>query len=449
MQWIRENLFLTCLTGALLVCIVGAYFIRSGQDAAFENDDMGPRAETAFTIQSLSRSKAVNKAGILKAKKRLAEIKSQRDRVVRDATRWNKRYYSVLQLKLTDGLKSTPAFPYDAAAYQTHGLTLKFTNGYRKALYRSLGGLDITTWPIDTEISELSVKLEKEILARRKAAMKRVKFAQDRNPAPPADDDAEPVEPKKPAGVSDDDWYLSRLSEPDVSAAARKSATEELMLKKANAGSLFVSPSTLKMVKDPKLPESEQGPEELDVIFPKEIWQSTDAPAPRLWAAQLNLWVTRDILAVIDATNDKSLKSRGTDRTVPNAAIKYLRKIAIEETYLMQAGEANTNSALTQRATCGEYEIIEYNFSIVMNTKYLPVLMQKLSARGDHTVTKVTIEQLPPSGDGNRYYGTRPVSNVTIGGEVLFRSNWTRELIPAEIRDTLPDAPKKEAPKRR
>jgi len=442
MQWIRENMFLTCLAGALLVCIGGAFYIRSGQDAAFVDDDMGPRTDIAFRIQSLARSKSINQAGLQQAQKQLDQIKRQRDRVVREATRWNKRYYSVLQLKLGDGPKSMPAFPYDAAAYQTHGLTLKFTNTYRKSLYRSLGSLDITSWPVDTEISELSAKLEKEILARRRASIKRVKYEQDRNPAPAAPaggaDDAEPKEPKKPEGVTADDWYLSRLSEPDVSAKARKDATEELMLAKARAGSLFVSPDTLKMVKDPKLPESNEGPEELDVIFPREIWQSSDAPAPKLWAAQLNLWITRDILAVIDATNDKSLQSHGTDRTVPNAAIKYLRKIAIEETYLMQAGEANTNSALTQRATCGDYEIIEYNFAIVMNTEYLPVLMQKLAARGDHTVTKVTIEHLPSSADGSRYYGTLPVASVTIGGEVMFRSNWTRKIMPIELlRETL------------
>ncbi|MDP6045201.1 MAG: hypothetical protein QGG25_06315, partial [Phycisphaerae bacterium] len=150
-----------------------------------------------------------------------------------------------------------------------------------------------------------------------------------------------------------------------------------------------------------------------------------------------NLWITQDILAVIDATNDASLKSHGSNRTVPNAAIKLLRDIIIEKSYLMQSGEGNVNSALTKRATNTEYEIVEYKFAIIMNTKYLPELMHNIITRGDHTVTKVSIEQLPLASDGNRYYGTDPVANVTIGGEVLFRADWTRKIMPL---DTLKDA---------
>ncbi len=435
MQWIRENLFLTCLAGALIVCIGGAYTIRSGQDAAFEKEDMDPRADISFRIGSLARSKSVNKAGLLRAQKRLEKIRRQRDSVVREASRWNKRNYSVLQLKAGDGKKTVAAFPYDPVAYQRQDLTSKFTNTYRKVLYGALARLDPTSWPVDSEIGELSVDHEKDILSRRIAANNRVKYAQSRRPKPAPGGDEE--EPKKPEGVSDEDWYLYNLTKEAVSAKARADATEQLMLAKANAGSMFVSPETLAMVTDAKMPGSPKGPDELDVIFPTEVWKSTDAPGPKLWTAQLNLWITQDILAVIDATNDASLKSHGSNRTVPNAAIKLLRDIIIEKSYLMQSGEGNVNSALTKRATNTEYEIVEYKFAIIINTKYLPELMHNIITRGDHTVTKVSIEQLPLASDGNRYYGTDPVANVTIGGEVLFRADWTRKIMPL---DTLKDA---------
>jgi hypothetical protein len=53
--------------------------------------------------------------------------------------------------------------------------------------------------------------------------------------------------------------------------------------------------------------------------------------------------------------------------------------------------------------------------------------------RGDHTVTGVVIQQLPPGADDGRYYGTDPVANVSLSGEVLFRSSWTRKLMPVSI----------------
>jgi len=437
MQWIRENLFLTCLAGALIVCVAGAYVIRSGQDTAFENEDMAPRARLADKIRSLARRRAITKIGIQRAQNRLDKIKSQRDKVVREATRWNSRNYAVLQLKTRDEAETTPAFPHDAATYQKQDLTSKFTNTYRTTLYGALAKLDLTSWPVDAEIGELAEKLKTNIVSRRKAAKKRVQYALKRSGVDPdaldtTGADGKPKEIKKPQGVSDEDWYMANLSDADVNAKARNSATEELMLEKANAGVMFVSPETLNTVSDLSQPGVAPGPKELDVIFPKEVWRSADAPADKLWLAQLNLWITQDILAAIDATNDESLKNAGSNRTVPNSAIKVLQSIAIKEEYLMQAGADNTNSALTQRATSTEYEIVEYQFSVVMDTAHLPELMRSLALRGDHTVTNIAVQRLPATPDSNRYYGTQPVATVTIGAEVLFRADWTREIMPID-----------------
>ncbi|MDP6636620.1 MAG: hypothetical protein QGG42_17110 [Phycisphaerae bacterium] len=441
MQWIRENLFLTCLGGALVVCLGVVYTIRSGQDAAFKKEDMAPRAKLASRIGRYSRGKALNKDRLQKSQERIDGIRKQRDKVVREAAAWSKRNYSVLQLKVTSGgvVETIAAFPYDPAVYQRKDLTSKFTNAYRKVLYSTLAKLDLTAWPVDAEIGELSAKLEKDILAKRKAAIKRVEYAQNRSGAtPPKDsDDDEPKEkPKKPDDVSQEDWELSNLSDEDVHEKARQTATEELMLVKANAGTMFVSPKTLAMVTDPKLPGAPAGPDELSVVFPQEVWKSADAPPDKLWRAQLNLWITQDILASVDATNQQSLRTAGGARkpTVPNAAIKFLRGIAISEQYVIDAGEDNDNEnpALTQRGTSNDYEIMEYRFVVTMNTSHLPALMHHLITRGEHTITGVTIERLAVGPDGARYYGTDPVANVTLAGEILFRADWTRKIMPIE-----------------
>ena len=459
MQWIRENLFLTCVTGALVVCFGVAYTIRSGQDTAFVEKDMRPRIRLASRIRDLSRSEPITKEWLKKAQDRLKKIRGQRDKIVREVGDWNKKSYSVLKLKvITNGVTEVfPAFPYDSAVYQTKDLTSKFTNADRVALYGALARLDLTSWPTDVEIGELSVKIEKDIQSRRKAAVNRVDYANRRSgapaPKPPAGDGKPPEEAKKPKGITQEDWDLSRLTDADVSKMARRNATEELMLQKANAGIMFVSPRTLAMVSDLKLPGGDTGPEELDVVFPKEVWKSADAPAGKLWEAQLNLWITQDILTAIDMTNQQSLRTAGSVRkaTVPNAAVKRLDGINITEQYLMQrdgANEGDQEADLTQRVTTSEYEIVEYELQVVMKTSYLPTMMRNLMMRGDHTVTNVTIRKLPVEPAGMQYYGTDPVATVLVTGDVLFRSSWTRKIMPSEtLKNRLSSVPGIPGPK--
>jgi hypothetical protein len=98
-------------------------------------------------------------------------------------------------------------------------------------------------------------------------------------------------------------------------------------------------------------------------------------------------------------------------------------------------GEGN---AMTGRVTSPEYEVFGYQFEMVMKSAYLPALIRNLVMRGDHTVTDVSIEPLQAGPDGMRYYGTDPVVNVRMAGEVLFRSGWTRKIMPIEtLRDRL------------
>ena len=459
MQWIRENLFLACLVGVLVACFGVAYTARSDQDTKFNIEDMKPRAALAMRIRRLESSQPVNKEWLKKAWSRLDRIRRLRETIVREAEEWNKKNYSVLQLKSTaGGAEMVPAFPYDSAVYQKKDLTSKFTNTYRIVLYGALAKLDLTAWPTAGEIDELSVKIDKDIQSQRRAAIKRVEYAQNRSdattPKPPDGADKPKEEEKKPKGVSQEDWDLSRLTDAEVQNKARRNATEELMLRKANAGIMFVSPETLAMVSDLKRAGADEGPEELDVIFPKEVWKSADAPAAKLWEAQLNLWITQDILSAIDATNQQSLRTAASVRkaTVPNAAIKLLSGIDITEQYLTRAGGGPVGSAdgnLTRRVTGKEFEIIKYELLVAMRTGSLPDLMRNLIMRGDHTITAVSIERLPAGQDGMRYYGTDPVANVRLVGEVLFRSGWTRKIMPIEtIKGPLGDVLRPEDTKR-
>ena len=441
MQWIRENLFLTCLAGALVVAMGVSYVIRSGQDSAFIKD-MEPRKRLARRIHGLRSRPAVDDAMVQKALARLKEIRRQRRQAVIDASNWNKRNYSVLRLKSGGGPADIqPAFPYKPAEYLEKGLTTKFTNTYRIELYKALAALNLTTWPTEAEITQRSKKISSDIQARRKAAVKRVDYAKKRSGAgakrKPIDEGDDPPEEEKPKGVSQADWDDYRLTEGAITNLARRNATDELMIKKASAGMVFVTPETMAMVTAPTPSGGNKAPEELDVIFPKEIWQSANAPAEKLWEAQLNLWISKDILSAINATNRAAVRLADGRPTVPNAAVKQLLQIMVEEQYLMpQPGPAGKNNSdgLTQRATTKEYEIIEYRVLLVMNTSSLPALLRNLTMRGDHTITHAAVKSVPVEPDGKTYYGPEPVSRVEISGEALFRADWTRtKLMPVEL----------------
>ncbi|MCP4378563.1 MAG: hypothetical protein GY794_20600, partial [bacterium] len=207
MQWIRENLFLTCIAGALVVCLGVCYFIKSGQVAGYTNEDMKPRKALARKLTGLSRKKPVNKDRMKKAKARLDEIRQERDEAASNVDVWNKKNYQVLELKATVGgqTKVYQAFPHDSELYQKYGLTSKFTNAYRIELYGALAELDLTSRATNTEIEALSATINKNIQSGRTVALRNVEHARRRSGKPKGKDrsDGGEQEETKPDGVSD------------------------------------------------------------------------------------------------------------------------------------------------------------------------------------------------------------------------------------------------------
>jgi hypothetical protein len=205
-------------------------------------------------------------------------------------------------------------------------------------------------------------------------------------------------------------------------------ANKALLIRHAQKGSIYVSSDALDIV----LP----GPE----LVPPPITQ--------IWLAQLNYWITKDIIAAISATNDVSArlaKSRNETPSVLNAAVKELVKIDINEKYVgggevpgrptrpptpgggrppAAAATPGVNS-FTQRGSCQQYDVLRYKFTIVMPTRFLNTLEQNLMKRNFHTILSVQITELS-SIPVDRYYGTDPVMTVILEGEVLLLTAWER-----------------------
>ncbi len=93
---------------------------------------------------------------------------------------------------------------------------------------------------------------------------------------------------------------------------------------------------------------------------------------------------------------------------------------------------------MTRRGSSREYDVLHYKFIVVMPSRYLPALERQLMARNYHTILSVQIrppetpivgagaEYGPQAASNAYYYGTEPVVQVEISGELLLLTDWGR-----------------------
>jgi hypothetical protein len=220
----------------------------------------------------------------------------------------------------------------------------------------------------------------------------------------------------------------------DIQAQAKERAITAAKLARAESGAIFVTPDAL------------------DKYYTMETVQTDSS---RLWAAQLNLWATADILGAIGETNEDVFKSRGIDpanskeATVPNAGVKQLKKIEINRDYTLNRGGVGMSSAphpagalsgtppapggstpsagsLTGRHSTREYDVLGYRLTLIMPLRYLPVLQRRLLEKNYHTVLSVQIADAGDVTKSEYYYGPDAVSEVRIEGELLLLTAWER-----------------------
>jgi hypothetical protein len=178
---------------------------------------------------------------------------------------------------------------------------------------------------------------------------------------------------------------------------------------------------------------------------PKE----TKATSKRIWEAQVNLWVTREVLGAISATN-LEVVGEGKEPGIPRAsadvlssAVKHLVKININEPFAVTAaaglfGAKDQAGNLTNRISTSEYGVIRYQFVVVMPTRHVEKLLRNLMMRNYHTVVSVATGEVPRQSP--HYYGVEPVMMVSIAAEMLLLSDWIRPLMPPGVAATLPKA---------
>jgi hypothetical protein len=93
-------------------------------------------------------------------------------------------------------------------------------------------------------------------------------------------------------------------------------------------------------------------------------------------------------------------------------------------------------SSLTNRSCQKEYDVVHYDFTVVMPLRYLPLMQDNLLRRNKHTILNISMSEGSQSTSGNvrdagvsdsvLYYGTDPVVEITLEGEVLLMTSWER-----------------------
>jgi hypothetical protein len=232
-----------------------------------------------------------------------------------------------------------------------------------------------------------------------------------------------------------------------------RSTEQEVKLEEVRLKDRFKEQAYSQAVVSMRIKKAEQGmvfvdDDALDRYFTRE----TKAPGERLWEAQVNLWVTREVLQAIITTNEDlatARKAAGVGRAeadVLSSAVKRLAKIDIAERFIVPGGGGGFGGTaqkgnFTQRASTDEYGMVGYQFVVVMPTRHIAKLLRNLMAQNYHSVLSVAMTDLRPEKKTPYYYGTEPVATVTVRAAMLILTKWARPLMPPTVAQRLPPAP--------
>ncbi|MBN1555596.1 MAG: hypothetical protein JXA11_12695 [Phycisphaerae bacterium] len=500
MNFFREHLFMVLLTTCTIVLCLILVFWSKSINTQIDEEEVAARESLSKSIEGLSRPPFNNGNTNAAEQNRVDGIRESLQKVKDRTVLWNRRNFTVPELKMIDG-SMQPAFPFDMTVWAKNFLANRFLEKYHGQLDALKASLHPAEQPTEEEIDAEAVRsqkiLEQQRLVEqreldRKADLERGAAANPRNPAadrrmtqpmPPDMDEFAPIPEQRttPRGTT-------RGTTTTVSAEARQYARETLTIRKAQEGEIYVEDSSF------------------SPVYPRGISIDSDKIDPeKFWKAQVGLWVRTDIVGAIHETIQDVQKQQNLPedkRNVITSPVKRLLKITVgdddgdtrsssssprrglsrEMDYPMgpegpggyhddprlsrrgQRGSTRTvetpvekPDTLTQNAACKLYDVVDYSFTVLMPTRYLPLLEENLLKRNYHVILNMQIE--PPdaqttSSRGGRaggqpsrsggsesgedfYYGVEPLRKVTIEGQLLLMTGFTRGLLDEERKNWI------------
>lgn len=478
MQFFKDNLFYSSLIG-IMVVVGGALIAMGFTGDAATDAQQAPFKTMSDQIGQLNSPPWVNKRVIAGRDRVVKRTRALLDRVSIDTARWSRGdgrgpYTPMILPKHEAGEKvgTIPAFPIDRGLYEKYDLPYYASDEYRKRMGEIFRRLHPGLPPTNAEIEEEAERLKK--IEEENARLKKLQEDFERRKAAvekgddPVDDETGREPPNRgaepPATGDPDQRGLEKGADAEVKVVDY--ATHGLNNMRLFKAGLEIkgkaAPAPISIFADSR--------SALDLIFAAARTRATDTD---LWDAQLQLWIVGDIVDAIAGVNDTALANskdasptRGAakaapanKRTVPNSAVKRLITINVPRGYVFRVpGEADGGiiappprrpsgprraagtgpivpmlmetgaNNLTQRATSKQYEIKHYSFTVVMDLRYLPDLQKALLMHNQHTITNVTMTSVDVADNATNiyYYGMGEVMQVTIEGELLMLSDWTR-----------------------
>jgi hypothetical protein len=435
MTFLKENLFLIVL-GAVVLVACGTLLYMASSATAANAEQIQKRIDLHDELTDLRRQDIRNERQIEAQRFENQNIRADAERVRERNIEWNSRNYRPIQLDLYERdvfVETIPAFPIDEDKYSRFGGRLLFTTEYVKRMGELRESLDpvepYTAEELTVETARQERRLEREHQLK---VQREIVQAEER-----AREAGESVE-----GIAE--RIRQEMGKGDFGARAEAIARNRLQTAKAREGKMYV-------------PEAA-----LDLVFPVPVDQARDT---RLWMAQLNLWITTDLVAAIRQTVDEAFGDLPPEkRNLLNSAVRHLVRVEIPEDYvgglgaggymgdpaggrggrgdlggrggadrdtaMMAAAGAMGSATLTKQSTTKEYEVMHYSFSVVMPIEHIFRLQENLLERNLHTVLRIEISDLQRRGDADQrgayYYGQDMVAQVTFYCELLTFSAWTR-----------------------
>ncbi len=474
MNFLKENLFLV-ITAAVVIVGASAGLLLGRSMGAQSDTDSKPYISKAKEINSLA-SHGINKRGVEAKKRRVEDMRYQAETVADTFLRRNRRDHEVLSFGISG--QTVPAFPVDPEFKDRETLRQLFPEKYRREIASLLKTLKRTVPPTTKEIDEEMARITAGAMPAEKKEEK-INYAgsatrndRDRRDRDRFDDRRE---------IRHGSARPSKVV--DVKSDIGRQALINLVVRQSEKGWIYADEE------QDKTSDSGRGESRLTTggaMYVALKRNTLDYSDDDLWMAQVGLWVQKDIINAINLTNEQVRKTASRKQTgVAASAVKRLMNIDVRGFVLGGSADsgatttvlqyANIDSAkgdktpprLTGRACNKLYDVVHYDFTVVIPMRYLLRLQRNLMAQNYHTILELSI--IKPVQSKVYYYGTDSVMKVTIVGEMLMLTDWTRgrwdketktwdkdypPLMPVEdflknIREMNPDALRDEDNKRK
>ena len=453
----QDKKFLTILGAATFVLVVGLLVYGIMQNSEIDKQ-MKKRVKAVKQTQKIDVAKTPNDNIIDQEKNKVQQIKDAKASVIREFLKPVIGKYEIPALKNDSIGKAVKSFPFSESVWSRNGWAQKYKQYYDNMQKELCDSLGVVTLPDSQKIIDLALELDAGWDLDRRFKIQQL--GKDKIP-PLAADMKKTI--KVGEKLAEDGIKKEAIM---VSLKAIKIAMNKYIVESVKTGNVYINKAGL-----PNPP----------VFAGKQFVPSITGEDA--WNVLVSTWVQRDIFKAIKKTNDyafaKANITNDADKNILRSAIKRVERIEVTNmmnasvleaarTAISQAEKKARRNAqvngqdprfalnklfevenlpkintLTGKYPNRQYDVVNYSFTVLMPSRYVSILERNLIESGYHIILEQEIAvdiktSAPKSKDyklsGNEefdsalltYYGTEPMSRVTIKGQLSLPTDFTR-----------------------